>query len=146
MEQTLNSISWQIDMNGRIGFKIQVAAGLGYYSLSNWCYLMMWLLSSRPNDPENDILIKKHGAEELCFSGESLIHAIWTEDEKAQQYAAYWMRQIGMSQMIWRWLELQLPNGKPLIWIPKNEVYLTDQEWPKLQHAIQMMIVDRYTL
>ena len=36
--KTNNSVGWQIAMNAKIGFKLQVTATLGFHSLYDWCY------------------------------------------------------------------------------------------------------------
>jgi len=36
--KTRNSVGWQIAMNVKIGFKLQVTATLGFHSLHDWCY------------------------------------------------------------------------------------------------------------
>jgi hypothetical protein len=46
------------------------------------------------------------------------MHAIWTEDEEAQQDAAHRMIQIAKPWTIRRWSELRLGNGKPLLRVP----------------------------
>jgi len=36
--KTKHSVGWQIAMNARIGFKLQVTATLGFHSLYEWCF------------------------------------------------------------------------------------------------------------
>jgi len=69
-------------MNAKIGFKLQVTATLGFNSLYDWCFQTMWLFSGAPEDPEDDTVMGKHGAKALYSAVESLMHAIWTEDEE----------------------------------------------------------------
>jgi hypothetical protein len=52
--KTENSVGWQIAMNAKIGFKLQVTTTPGFQSLYNWCYQTMWLLSDAPQDPEDE--------------------------------------------------------------------------------------------
>jgi hypothetical protein len=63
--KTKNSVGWQIAMNAKIGFKLQVTATPGFHSLYDWCFQMMWLFSGAPEDPEDDTVIEKHGGEAL---------------------------------------------------------------------------------
>jgi hypothetical protein len=39
-----NSVGWQIVMNAKMGFKLQVTATLGFHSLYDRCYQTMWLI------------------------------------------------------------------------------------------------------
>jgi len=48
----------------------------------------MWLFSGEPDDPENDTEMEKHVAAALYSTVDSVMHAIWTEDEKGQLGAA----------------------------------------------------------
>jgi len=97
-------------MNVRIGFKLQVTATLGFHSLYDLCYQMMWLFSGAPDDPEDDTVMAKHGAETLYSAVKSLMHAVQTENEEAQQNAMHRMIQIAKPWMIRRWSESKLPN------------------------------------
>jgi hypothetical protein len=38
-----NSVGWQIAMDVKIGFKLQVTATPGFHTLYEWCFRMMWL-------------------------------------------------------------------------------------------------------
>lgn len=49
---------------------------------------MMWQFSGKPEDPEDDTVIEKHGAETLRSTVKSLRNAIWTEDDAARLDAA----------------------------------------------------------
>jgi len=49
----------------------------------------MWLFSGVPEDPEDDTVMEKHGAEALYSAVKSVMHAIRTKDEKAQQDMAH---------------------------------------------------------
>jgi hypothetical protein len=61
--KTQNSVGWQIVMNARIGFKLQVTATPGFHSLYDWCSHTLCLFSGAPEDPEDDTVMAKHGAE-----------------------------------------------------------------------------------
>jgi len=89
--KTQNSVGWQIAMHAKIGFKLQVTATLGFRSLYDSCFLMMWLCSGAPDDPEDDTVMAKPGAEALYSTVKSLMHPIRTEDEDVQQDAAHRM-------------------------------------------------------
>jgi len=54
----------------------------------------MWLFSGAPDDPEDEIVKKKHGADALYSAVKSVMHAIQTEDNEAQQDAGHRMIQI----------------------------------------------------
>jgi len=92
--KTNNSVGWEIAMNARIGFKLQVTATRGFHSLDDWCFQTMWLFSGTPEDPEDDTVMEKHGADALYSAVKNLIHAIRTKDEEAQQHVAHRMIQI----------------------------------------------------
>jgi hypothetical protein len=113
--KTKNSVGWRIAMNARIGFKLQVTATQGFHSLNDWCFQMMWLFSDVPEDPEDETVMEKHGADALYSAVKSSMHAIWTEYEEAQQDATHRMIQIAKPWTIRRWSELRLGNGKPLL-------------------------------
>ena len=89
-----NIVSWRIAMNVSIGFKLQVTATPGFHSLDDWCFQTMWLFSGTPEDPEDDTVMEMHGTDALYSAVKSMMHAIWTEDEHAQQDAACRMIQI----------------------------------------------------
>jgi len=82
--KTKNSVGWQIVMNARIGFKLQVTATPAFHSLYDWCYQAMWLFSGAPEDPENESVMEMHGADALYSAVMSLMHAIRTEDQDTQ--------------------------------------------------------------
>jgi len=138
-----NSMGWQIAMNVKIGFKLQVTATPEFHSLYDWCFQTMWLFSGPPEDPEDDTVMEKHGAEALYSTVKSLMHAIRTKDEEAQQDAAHWMIQIAKPWTIRRWSESKLANGKPLLRIPKEKAHLIDLEWTEEEQAHLMTLVER---
>jgi len=96
-------VGWRIATNARIGFKLQVTATPGFHSLYDWCYQAMWLFSGAPEDPEDETVMEKHGADALYSAVKSLMHAIRTEVQEAQQDAAHWMIQIAKPWTIRRW-------------------------------------------
>jgi len=92
--KTKNSVDWQIAMNERIGLKLQVTATPGFHSLYDWRFQTMWLFSSAPEEPEDETLTETHGTEALYSAVKSLMHAIRTKDQDAQQNTAHRMIQI----------------------------------------------------
>ena len=86
----------------------------------------MWLFSGAPEDPEDDTVIEMHSADALYSAVKSLMHAIRTDVEQAQQDAQYRMIQLAKPWTITRWSELKLANGKPLVQIPKENAHLVD--------------------
>jgi len=92
--RTNNSIGWQIAMNVREGLKLQVTPTLGFHSLYDWCYQMMLLFSGAPENPEDNTVMEKNGAEALYSAVKSLVHANRTRDEEAQQDAVHLMIQL----------------------------------------------------
>jgi hypothetical protein len=62
----------------------------------------MWLFSGVPDHPQDDMLMAKHGANELHSAVKNLMHAIWPEHKEAQQDAAHWMIRIVKPWMVWR--------------------------------------------
>jgi hypothetical protein len=133
-------------MNAKIGFKLQVTATPGFHSLYDWCFQTMWLFSGAPEDPEDDTMMEKHGAEALYSAVKSLMHAIQTKDEEAQQDAAHRMIQIAKPWTIRQWSESTLADGKPLVRIPKENAHLVDLEWTEEEQAHLKTLVERYTL
>jgi hypothetical protein len=73
------------------------------HSLYGWCFQMMWLSSGVAEDPEDDTLMQKHGAEAVYSAVKSLMHAILPKDEEAQQDVAHRMIQIVKPWMISGW-------------------------------------------
>jgi hypothetical protein len=71
----------------------------------------MWLFAGAPEDPEDETVMEMHGADVLYSALESLMDAIRTEDEEAQQDAAHGMIHIAKPWTIRRWSELKLANG-----------------------------------
>jgi hypothetical protein len=91
-------------------------------------------------------VIEKHHAEALYSAVKSLIHTIWTKDKGAQQVALDWMIQITKPRTIRWWSELKLANGKPLIWIWKQNTNLIDLRWNDEEQGHLKTLVERYTL
>jgi hypothetical protein len=63
--------------------------------------------------------MEMHGADAQYSAVKSLMHAIRTEDQEAQQDAAHRMIQNAKPWTIRSWSESKLANGKPLVRIPK---------------------------
>jgi len=140
-----NSMCWRLPTNERIRFKLQVTAMPGFYSLYNWCYQTMSLVSGAPEDPENDTAMEKHCADALNSAVKSLMHAIWTEDHDTQQDAAHRMIQIAIPWMIRWWSESELANRKPVVWILKENELFPDVELTEQEQAQLKTLVERYT-
>jgi hypothetical protein len=143
--KTKNSVGWQIAMNTNIGFKLEVTATPGLHSLYDWCFQTMWLFSGAPDDPEDDTVMEKHGAEALYSTVKSVMHAIWTKDEKAQLDAAHQVIQMARLWTIRRWPESKLANENSLVRIPKLNAHLIDFEWSEETQAHLKTLVERYT-
>jgi len=143
--KTKNSVGWHIAMNAKIGFKLQVTATPGFHSLYDWCYQAMWLFSGAPEDPEDETVKEKHGADALYSAVKSLTHAIRTEDKEAQQDAAHRMIQIAKPWTIRRWSESNHANGKPLVRTPKENAHLIHLEWTEDEQPKLKTLVERYT-
>jgi hypothetical protein len=133
--KTKNSGGWQIATNARIGFKLQVTATPGFHSLYDWSFPAMWLFSGAPDDPEDETVMEKHGADALYSAVKSLMHAIWTAAQNSQQDAAHRMMQFAKPWTIRRWSESKLANGKPLVQILNEIAQLVDLEWTEVVQA-----------
>jgi hypothetical protein len=105
----------------------------------------MWLFSGVTAEPENETLMEKHGAEALDSTVKSLMHAIRTEDQDAQQDAAHRMIQIAKPWTIRRWSESKLANEKPRVQIPKGNAHLVDLKWTEEEQAKLKTRVLRYS-
>jgi hypothetical protein len=138
-------MGWQIASNAKIGFKLHVTVTLGSHSLYDWCCETMWLFSVVPDNPENDTLIEKHGADVLYSAMKRLLDATWTEDDQAQQNTAHQMIQITKPWMIRMWLELNHANRNPPLQIPKMYALLFDLESTEAEQAQLKALVERYT-
>jgi hypothetical protein len=133
-------------MNPRIGFKLQIIAMPGFHSLYDWCCQTMWLFPGAPEDPEDDILMEMHWAKAPCSAEKRLMNVIQTEHEHAQRDAAHPMIQIAKPWVIKRWSGSKLANGKPHVWIPKENVHLDNLQWTEQDQAKLKTLVERYTL
>ena len=138
-------MGWRIVTNVSIGFKLQVTATLGFHSLYDWCFLTMWLFSGPPEDPEDETFMEKHGTNALYSAVKSLMHAIRTKDQDAQQDAAHWMIQIAKPWTILRWSESRRANGKSLVLILKENAHLVDLEWTEEEQAKLKTLVKKNT-
>ena len=102
-------------------------------------------VSGAPEDPEDEILMEIPGANTLYSAVKSLMHAMQTEDQDAQQDAAHRIIQIAKPWTTRRWSESKLANGKPLVPIEKENAHLDDLEWTEEEQAKLKPLVDRYT-
>jgi len=89
--------------------------------------------------------MEKHGVEALYSAVKSLMHAIRTADEEAQQDTAHRMILIAKPWTIRRWSESKLANGKPLFQIPTENAHPVDVEWTEAEQAHLKTLVVRYT-
>jgi len=133
--KTKSSMGWKITMNVKMGFKLQVTATLGFHSLYDWCYQTTWLYSGVSDDSADNTVTEKHGAKALYSTVKGLIHAIRTANEEAQKDAVHQIIRIAKPWTIRRWMELKLPNEKPLILIPKESIHHIDLEWNENEQA-----------
>jgi len=88
----------------------------------------MWLYSAAPEDPEDGTVMENHGAQAFYTAGKSLMLAILTEDDEAQQHVVHRMIQIAKPWTIRRWLESRLANAKLLIPILEEKVHVIELE------------------
>jgi len=144
-DKTNNSVGWQIAMNARFRFKLQVTATTGFQSLYDWCFQTMWLFSGVPEDPEDDTVMEKHGAEALYSAVKSLMHANWTKNEEAEQDVAHRMIQIANLWTIRWWSKLTLTNSNTLVLIEKENSHHIDLRWTEEEQAHLKTLVVRYT-
>jgi hypothetical protein len=84
---------------------------------------------------EDDTVMEYHGVEALYSTMKSLIHAIQTEDQTAEQNAVHWMLHIVKPWMIRRWFKLKLANAKPQVPIPKETANLIHSNWTKKEQV-----------
>jgi hypothetical protein len=98
-----------------------------------------------PEDPEDETVMEKHGAEALYSTVKSLMHTIWTADQDAQQDATHWMIPNVIPWTIWTWSESKLPNGKPLVRISKEIGHHVDLAWTKEEQAKLKPLAERHT-
>jgi len=140
-----NSVGWRIAKNVTIGFKLQFTATPGFHSVHDWCYQTMWLFSCAPEDPEDETVVEMHGADALYSPVKSLRHAIRPQDQDAQQDASHCMIQMVKLWTIRRWSESTLANGKPLVWILKENAHSVEREWNEHEQAKLKALVERYT-
>ena len=108
--KTKNGVGWQIAIKAKIRFKLEVTATPGFQSLNDLWYQTMWLFPGTPEDPEDETLMERHGAEALYCTVKSLMHPIRTDEEVAQQAAAHRTIQIASPWTIRRWTESKLAN------------------------------------
>jgi len=116
--KTKNSVRRHCAMKVRTGLILQVTVMLGFESLYDWCYLMIWLFSGAPGDPENNTVMENHDADVLYSTVLSLMYTIWNTDNKAQQDVAQEMMQIALHLTMRRWSALVL--AKVPVWYPAS--------------------------
>jgi hypothetical protein len=105
---------------------------------------MIWLVSGASEHPVDNTGMEKHSAEALYSGAKSLMHAIWTKDEEAQQDVAPRMIQISKPSMIRQWSQLKLGNIEPLVRIPKQNAHLIDLVETEAKHVHQKTVVEKY--
>jgi hypothetical protein len=74
--KTKNSVGWQIPINAKIGFKLQVTASPEFHSLYDWCDQSVWQCPGVRGDSEDDTVMEQHGADAMNSTVKSLLHAI----------------------------------------------------------------------
>jgi len=89
--KTKNSAGRWMATNARIGFKLPFPATSGFHSLSACYSQTMWMFSGPPEHPEDNSMMEIHAVYTLYSAAKSLMHAIRTEDQDAQQDVAHWM-------------------------------------------------------
>ena len=90
-------------------------------------------------------MMEKHGAEVLFSAVKSLVHAIRTKDEEAQQDAAYRKIETAKPWTIRQRSESKVANGKPLVRIPKENADLIDLKCTDEEQAHLKTLLERYT-
>jgi hypothetical protein len=88
-------------------------------------------------------VIETHGGEALYSAVKSLMHAVRTEDNEAQQDAAHRMIQLAKPWTNRQRSESKLANEKPLIRIPKDNAHLIDLLWPEEEQAHPKTLMER---
>jgi hypothetical protein len=101
------------------------------------------LFSGVPEDSEDDTVMEQDSADALYSTVESLMHAMQTECEEAQQNAAHRMIQILTPWTIRRWSESKLANGKPLVQILMENAHLVELEWTEDDPAKLKALMER---
>jgi hypothetical protein len=105
----------------------------------------MWLFADAHEETEEKTVTEKHGADALDSAVKSVMPAIRTEDQDAQQDAAHRMIHMGKPWTIRRWSESKFANGKPLVRILKENAHLADLEWTEDEQAKLHTCVEGYT-
>jgi len=143
--KTKNTVGWRFATDARIGFNHQVTSTPGFHSLYDWCHQAMWLFSGAPEDPEDETVMEKHGADGLYSTVKSSMHAIRTEGKNAPHEAAHRTIQIAMPWTFRRWSDSKSANGKPLVQLLKENAHLVDLEWTEDRQPTLKTLVERYT-
>jgi len=92
-------------MKVKIGFNLQATAMSQFHSLHNWCYQTMKLFQTTPDSPANDTLMEQHWADALYSTGKSLMNAMQSGYQEAEELEVYHMRQNELPSMLSRWLD-----------------------------------------
>ena len=142
---TKNSVGWQIPMKAKFGFKLQVTATPEFHSLYDWCCQIIRLFANAPENPPEDSAVEKHGADALYSGVKCSMDAICTADNAGHLDVVHRIIQIAKLWMIRQWLDSRLANGKPLVWIPKENAHLMHLEWTEDKHANLKALVESYT-
>lgn len=138
-------MGWLIAMTVTIGFKLHFTASPGIHSLYDRCYQMMWQLPGVPDNSDDDTVMEMQCTEALYSTGRSLIYAIRTGDEVAEQDVVRRMIQIAMPWTIKRWVESKLVNGKPLVQILNDNAPIIVPQSTDVEEAKLKTLVERST-
>jgi len=119
-----NYSCWWNLIKAWVGFNLQVAATMGFHLLFDCCYLTMWMFSGASGNSEDDPVMKNLCTDILYSMMKSLMHAIQTEYNNAQQDPAHRTIQITRS-----WLA----SGKTVVWILEKTAHLSNVEWTEAE-------------
>jgi hypothetical protein len=89
----------------------------------------LWVLSDATEDQEGKSVTEIHSADALNSAVLSVMDAMRTEDQDAQQDAAHRMRQIAKPWTIRSWSQPKITNGKPLGRKASQIPHIVDHEW-----------------
>jgi len=77
------------------GFKLQVTAMPGFYSLFDWCYQIIQLFWLTPDNREDVTVYENRFAKVLYSMVKHLVHGIRTGNDKSQLDTANWIIRYG---------------------------------------------------
>jgi hypothetical protein len=132
-------------MTARIGFQLEITAMPGFHSQYDWCFHIMLQFAGVPEDPEDNTVMEKHGAEALYSTVMCLMHAIRTSDKHGQQDAALRMIQITKPWTIRKRSESKLAKEKPHDPLLKQNAHLVVLEWTEDDQIQLKTHVEIYT-